>query len=180
MHRPRTGIGDVIKYPTIEMAGAALLYALVHDHLFHNGNRRLALVSMLVFLEENGLVLTCDEDELCKMVLQLAQHFLVFGPRQELPDREALAVVRWIKERSRWIERGDGAIVWRRLKQILTTYGSEFTIPGNRVNISRPIIRRTRILCREKRALLRTQISYTDEGREIQPCTINRIRKDPS
>ncbi len=49
--RPQTANGSTLKYPTIEMAGAALLHALVHDHPFHNGNKRTALVSLLVFLD---------------------------------------------------------------------------------------------------------------------------------
>src|SRR5258708_1626270 len=40
LSRPQTSIGTTLKYPTIEMAAAALLHALVHNHPFHNGNKR--------------------------------------------------------------------------------------------------------------------------------------------
>src|SRR5207253_10205662 len=102
---------------------------LVHDHPFNNGNKRTALVSMLVFLDENGLVITCDEDSLFKMLLQLAQHALVQGPREELSDRETLHVASWIASCARWLEKGDRALPWRRLRQILTSHGCEFEFP---------------------------------------------------
>ncbi|HEX5450591.1 MAG TPA: type II toxin-antitoxin system death-on-curing family toxin, partial [Gaiellaceae bacterium] len=64
--RQHTAMGREAKYPTVEMAASALFHALVHDHPFHNGNKRTGLVSMLVFLDENGFMIhdSCDEDEL--------------------------------------------------------------------------------------------------------------------
>ena len=53
--RPKTSLGDTAKYPTVEMAAAALLHSLVLNHAFYNGNKRTALVAVLVFLDENGL-----------------------------------------------------------------------------------------------------------------------------
>jgi len=54
--RPHTSIGRSLKYPTIEMASAALIHSIIHNHPFHNGNKRTALVSMLVMMDENGLI----------------------------------------------------------------------------------------------------------------------------
>ena len=64
VYRPHTSLESHHKYPTVEMASAALVHSLVHDHPFHNGNKRTALVALLVFLDENGTMLTCDEDAL--------------------------------------------------------------------------------------------------------------------
>lgn len=180
VHRPQTSLGGHLKYPTVEMAGAALLHALVHDHPFHNGNKRTALVSLLVFLDENGVTLTCDEDALFKMVLQLAQHAIAEGPRQELPDREVLAVAQWIRQNSRLLEKGDRAIPWRRLRQILSSYGCsfEFATVGNRINITRPVVKHTRLLGRRRDIVLKTQAHYGDAGREVDRTAINHIRKD--
>ena len=52
---PQTASFSSLKYPTVESAAAALLYALVKNHAFHNGNKRTALVSMLAFLDVNGM-----------------------------------------------------------------------------------------------------------------------------
>ena len=179
--RPCTSIGDVLKYPTVEMAAAALLHALVHDHPFHNGNKRTALVAMLVCLDENGMMLTCDEDPLFKMVLRLAQHALVKGPRNELPDRETLEVAKWIRQNSRLAKRGNRPISWRNLRGILSQYGCEFSKPnvGNRVNITRTVTDPPAgRLGRSRSRLLGTQTHYSDEGRDVEPNTVNKIRRD--
>jgi prophage maintenance system killer protein len=75
--RPETGFGGDLKYPTTEMATAALFHSLVHNHPFHNGNKRTGLVSLLAMLDENGRVLTCSQQELFRYTLRVAQHRLV-------------------------------------------------------------------------------------------------------
>jgi len=170
-----------MKYPTVEMAAASLLHALVHDHPFHNGNKRTALVALLVFLDLNSLVLTCEEEALFKLVLQLAQHALAVGPRAELPDREVLHVAQWLRDNTRFVEKGDRAIPWRQLRRIVNDFACECEIPatvGNRLNISRVVQSRPNIFGRIRIRTLRTQVAYGDEGREVDKGTINKIRRD--
>jgi prophage maintenance system killer protein len=52
--RPRTGLGDVEKYPTVAEKAAALLHALIANHPWWNGNGRTAFLAMAVFVEPNG------------------------------------------------------------------------------------------------------------------------------
>src|SRR5260370_27766620 len=120
--RPATAVGGIAKYPTVEMAAAALLHCLVHNHPFQNGNKRTALVAMLALLDENSLMLTCDQDVLFKLVLQLAQHVLATGPRAELPDREVVAIARWLEENERWPGLAGRPIPWPRLRPILSQH----------------------------------------------------------
>ena len=179
--RPHTAVGQFPKYPTVEMSAAALLHALVHDHPFHNGNKRTALVAMLVLLDENGFLLTCGQDALFKLVLQLAQHALVAGPRTELADRETIAVAKWVRANSRWVEMGDRPVPWRRLRRILSQYGCELEFPGgvgNRINITRTVERRTGLFSRPRPHVLRTQTYYGDEGRDVDKSALNKIRHD--
>ena len=179
--RPATAIGEHRKYPSIEMATAALVHSLVHDHPFHNGNKRTALVAMLVALDANGLMLTCSEDALFRLVLLLAQHGLVHGPRAELPDREVLAVAEWLLEaRVRRVVKGDRPVAWRRLKRILAQYGCEFENPtaGNRINILRNVERPGGLLRAKKTETLRTQTACAGDGTEAARNTVNKIRRD--
>lgn len=74
VHRPRTSLGDELKYPTIEMAAAALMHSIVHNHCFFNGNKRTALVAMLTFLDHNSFIATCDEKELFRFTLNLGDY----------------------------------------------------------------------------------------------------------
>ncbi len=95
--RPLTSLGETCKYPTVEMAAAALLHSLTLNHAFHNGNKRTALVAMLVLLDENEMQLTCQEVELFRLVLLVAQHRLVPRGADDRADREVMEITRWIK-----------------------------------------------------------------------------------
>jgi prophage maintenance system killer protein len=52
--RPQTSNGDYLKYPTAEMAGAALFHSVCLDHAFHNGNKRTGIVALLAYLFRPG------------------------------------------------------------------------------------------------------------------------------
>ena len=179
VHRPTTEICEIPKYPTIEMAAAALLHALVHNHPFHNGNKRTALVAMLVFMDSNGLALVCDEGELFKLVLQLAQHSLVVGPRNELSDRETLSVARWLKANSRWVAKGDRVVAWRQLRRLLTARGCDLEFvsgQGNRVIVSRTVTRKVGLFSRPKQYVLRAPLHIIDDGRELDKGLLKHVR----
>ena len=176
---PKTSLNGIYKYCTIESVAAALLYALVHNHPFHNGNKRTALVSMLAFLDRNGITLQCSDDELFDFVLEVAKHRLVsFGDRYK-PDREICKITEWIVKKSRIVERGDRPIEWRKLQRILTNYNCDFNLKsGNRMDIHRVIPRKKRRFVYSKEENLYTQVAYRNEGREVARDTIKKIRRE--
>ncbi|MBI5873150.1 MAG: type II toxin-antitoxin system death-on-curing family toxin [Candidatus Omnitrophica bacterium] len=178
--RPHTSNGGELKYPTVEMSAAALLHSLVHDHPFHNGNKRTALVSMLVFLDENGFLLTCNENVLFKFVLDVALHRVIPFSRIKHPDYETLAIAKWLSNNTRPIERGNHPIPFRKLRQILHVYGCIVEPSGGsggRMNISRTVTE-SGFFHRGRDRTLRTQVYYGNEGREMGKGTINKIRCD--
>lgn len=178
-YRPETSLGGVLKYPTIESAAAALLHAIVLNHPFHNGNKRTGLVAALVFLDENGLFPEFDQDELFKMVLQVAQHRISPYYPDNMSDREVLAASLWLCQRTRLTTRGERPLSWRKLKQVLSAHGCEFEHPnvGNRLNITRRFESRG-FFGRAKTQVLKTQVAYTDDGRDADVSLIKKIRAD--
>lgn len=46
---PRAGFGEHEAYPTIWEKVAVLLYALIKNHAFPNGNKRIAVTTLFVF-----------------------------------------------------------------------------------------------------------------------------------
>lgn len=62
-HKPRT---------TAPELAAAYAWGLLRNHPFVDANKRLALASMVVFLDLNGWELSCSEAEETAMVLQAA------------------------------------------------------------------------------------------------------------
>ena len=178
--RPQTAFGSTLKYDTVETSAAALLHALVLDHPLHNGNKRTALVSMLVFLDENGVVPICGEDELFRLVLQVAQHRVVPITPDNMSDREVYAITEWLCQRTRIVVKGETPIPWRRLRKILTAYGCTLEFAsgvGNRIRIFR-VVERKRLFGRKSIETLQTHVAYGDEGRDVDVSTIKKIRED--
>jgi death-on-curing protein len=57
---------------TTPKLAAALAWGLLRNHPFVDGNKRIALASMVVFLELNGWELMCREAEETAMILRAA------------------------------------------------------------------------------------------------------------
>ena len=66
------GFGDREFYPTKEEKGARLGFALISNHAFVDGNKRIGLYVMLSFLEMNGVKIACTDDELVRVGLSVA------------------------------------------------------------------------------------------------------------
>lgn len=50
------GFGDIDFYPSLEEKAATLLYLIIKNHSFVDGNKRIAAACFLLFLEVNGLL----------------------------------------------------------------------------------------------------------------------------
>jgi len=66
------GFGNREFYPSKEEKGARLGYALISNHAFVDGNKRIGIYVMLSFLEMNGLRLRCSDEELVHVGLSVA------------------------------------------------------------------------------------------------------------
>ncbi|MGV3205680.1 type II toxin-antitoxin system death-on-curing family toxin [Streptococcus suis] len=62
----------VEKYPSIEEKAARLCYSLVNNHAFLDGNKRIGVFVMIIFLEFNGIVLNQTDDEVVKLGIGVA------------------------------------------------------------------------------------------------------------
>lgn len=164
--RPATSFAGEDKYPTVSMAGAALFHALVHNHPFHNGNKRTALVSLVVFLDRHGYVLTASQNELYDYVLGVAAHEVVPLTERDgfLADRETLEIARWLQRSMHRTDRREHPLQFRQLRSILIANGCTIEMLGTKARISR-----------EGRQI---QISYGGDGREVKASTIHKVRAE--
>lgn len=71
--QPESGFGEEYFHKDLFEMAAAYLFHLVKNHAFHDGNKRIAALTAAVFLQVNGLMVTADEDEFEKLVLDAAQ-----------------------------------------------------------------------------------------------------------
>ena len=62
--RPRVSFAGVDLYPDVFTKAAALMYSLVHNHAFVDGNKRTAIAAAAIFLSQNGWQLRASNSEL--------------------------------------------------------------------------------------------------------------------
>lgn len=67
------GFEDVEQYPTVEQKAARLAYALIANHAFVDGNKRIGILSMLIILDLNRTVLQYTQQELIALGLSAAE-----------------------------------------------------------------------------------------------------------
>jgi death-on-curing protein len=71
--RPAANFSAVDAYPSIELKAAALLSSLARNHSLADGNKRLAWVLTVAFLNINGLDLLMSQDLKFALVVDAAQ-----------------------------------------------------------------------------------------------------------
>jgi death-on-curing family protein len=183
LNRPLTELGTVRKYPSLSMSASALFHSLIHNHAFYNGNKRTALVSLLVLLDRNGSVLDSTQDELFKLTVLTAQHRTVARSSSDLADREVLENARWIQAHSRALDFRERPLKWLRLKQRLSDFGASYSSApggGRALNIERDVTYSHSGWrgVRKRTRTLRTQVSCPGDGSEAGSDTIHKIRHD--
>ena len=72
VNAPFQTFGGEYVYKTLEAKVARLGYSLVKNHPFVDGNKRIGMLAMLVFLEINGIELTCSDQDIIETGLKLA------------------------------------------------------------------------------------------------------------
>ena len=59
-------------YPSVQEKGARLGYSLISNHAFVDGNKRIGIFVLLVFLEVNGIVIRPSNEEVARVGLSVA------------------------------------------------------------------------------------------------------------
>ena len=78
-------------YPTLVSRAAILFYLLIKNHPFQNGNKRVAMTTLFVFLYRNGKWVEVDTQELYNFTVWVAQ-----SPRT-VKDETVKAIGKFLK-----------------------------------------------------------------------------------
>jgi|SRR3989338_2061331 len=70
---PQTTYFGKEQYPTLESKTAILFYKINKGHIFPNGNKRISLACLFIFLASNGYTLGITEDEATAKALEVAK-----------------------------------------------------------------------------------------------------------
>ena len=72
--RPRASAFGVDAYVDVPSKAAALLHSIARTHPLVDGNKRLAWLAAVVFLDINGWTVQLDDNEAFDLVMDVAQH----------------------------------------------------------------------------------------------------------
>lgn len=180
--RQNAGYGGERKYTSVASTAAALLHSIVQNHPFHNGNKRTALVAMLVLLDLNGMVLESNQDALFRWMLNVAGHKLLkpgllYDNRS---DRETFAISEWIHRNSRAVRRSERIVTWIGLQRILKDFECEIRqTRGERMEIIRHVeVKRRGLFGGRRTEILRSTFLNTSDGRDVPRRHLKRIREE--
>ena len=73
LQSPFQQIGGKFLYPDFQQRAAMLFYFMIKNHPFQNGNKRIAVVTLLHFLSKNGKWLKVDNQELYNFAKWVAE-----------------------------------------------------------------------------------------------------------
>ena len=79
-------------YPTLVAKASILFYLMIKNHPFQNGNKRIAITTLLTFLYGNNKWLKADNQELYNFTVWVAQ-----SPAQ-LKDQVVAAIQKFIRD----------------------------------------------------------------------------------
>lgn len=72
LHAPQAGFGDTDFYPSVVEKAAVLGVRIARNHPLPDGNKRLAWMAMVVFLELNNNALEVTDDDAVETMLSVA------------------------------------------------------------------------------------------------------------
>lgn len=72
VYSTETSYDNIEQYQSVEQKAARLMFSLVNNHAFVDGNKRIGVLAMLVTLELNGVTLKHTQNELIKLGLSVA------------------------------------------------------------------------------------------------------------
>ena len=72
LQTPFQAFGGEELYPSVPQKAARLCYGFIQNHAFCDGNKRIGVYAMLVFLELNGIEIDCVDEELVSLGLGVA------------------------------------------------------------------------------------------------------------
>ena len=78
VNAPFQSFGGYDVYPTIYEKAARLGFGLAQNHAFIDGNKRVAVLAVFMFLRANGIEIDCTEFELFSTFMRLAESAMTF------------------------------------------------------------------------------------------------------
>lgn len=106
--QPRQGFGGRYLYRTIFDKAAALFYSVAKNHAFIDGNKRMGVAVLLIFLSANRYIIFATDEDLVQLVLSV------------VTDETSLKeVASWLRKRARSYRQMKEAITEDQIREIV-------------------------------------------------------------
>jgi death-on-curing protein len=188
--RQHTSFGEVLKYPEEIANAATLLFGVCCDHPFYNGNKRTAMVAMLVHLDRNRLcIFDTTQRELYDFMLRVADHRVGMRKarkgrnkpmRRRNTDEEVEAIRKWLERRVSPLVRGERRITWRELRRILEIFGYYLAdAHDNRIDIFRYETVESGLFLKKAKTIRKRvgTVGWPGDNRDIAISEIKSVRR---
>lgn len=144
--RQFTGYGGVKKWEDDFDVAASLLFGLVKNHPFHDGNKRTALLAVLHLLAKHGRTASARKKKFEDMVVSIVDnrhrkndlYRYLREQKQSADDADVAYISYKLKEMTRSIDRSRRALTYRAMNRLLKERGFEMKNPhDNTIGIIR-------------------------------------------
>ncbi|HEG0622227.1 TPA: type II toxin-antitoxin system death-on-curing family toxin [Yersinia enterocolitica] len=140
--RPFMSVNGRDAYPEVMDKAAILFHAIISNHTFHNGNKRVALLITMCFLDNNGYWLDkCSDVELYDFTRKTAAHEITANRKDEFKTIKA-----FIKKNSRKRKYEDQPLNFLSLSHHLSNAGFSIEDDNDFYEITKNGKRYTKIL----------------------------------
>lgn len=142
--RQHAGVQNRLLYPNPVLNATTLVFGLCKNHPFHNGNKRTALISMLVHLDRNHRIIESGINhwDVYDFIIRLAngslheithagKRLIRDGVDVNTPGSQFECCRSWLTAHTRDINNGERQIRMRELRKILANFGYELRSPVN-------------------------------------------------
>jgi death-on-curing protein len=167
------------KYPTLVLVIATVVYSIISNHPFYNGNKRTAMIYLLVMLEQNGQLLTCSDDDLFDFALKIAEHG--FAQREVLlsnpSDYEIFKIAEWLERNTREKNTKRQAITFAKFIRLLKDHGATVEIVGTQASAAR-LKKRGGLFAFRPVETLRSRFEVLEKGQEVATSLVMKVRRE--
>lgn len=140
VHRQVTSYGNVDKWTTNYQKMATLLYGLVKNHAFHDGNKRTALLILLLYMDREKLQLREKQSKLETLVVRIAANtlyeFETYKKYKDNDEPEIVFIADTLKRYTRPVNKRYYSITYAEFNQKLNRFDVKLDNPnGNYINV---------------------------------------------
>ena len=155
--RQTTGFGNYLKYPDYSANAATLMYGVIKNHSFHNGNKRAGLLCLIKHLYANGYVLNPNlkASELYELMIAIAdskiqdfaykhkKKYSLIRSRKEKKEEKSWEIDTQIKFLGLWIKKNSfpksttikGEVKLSHLRKVLINKRIEMNVQGAQLEV---------------------------------------------